>query len=116
MAKQEIEMTREEIKRQLTETIKVRNLKAYSVVFTLPSEIDYGENELHKITIIAHNSDEAEEIFTKYAIAKKLYDEINKITIESQLKTKENKHLINKDFYIKQNDFVNKLFEEFNNK
>ena len=100
----------------MEETIKVRNLKAYSVVFTMPSEIDYGENELHKITIIAHNSDEAEEIFTKYALAKKLYAEINTLTISSQLKTKSNKHMINKEFYIKQNDFVNKLYEEFNKK
>ena len=100
----------------MEEKIKVRNLKAYSVCFTMPSEIDYGENELHKITIIAHNSNEAEEIFTKYAVAKRLYDEINKITIETQLKTKSNKHMINKDFYIKQNDFVNKLYEEFKKK
>lgn len=100
----------------MTQQIKVRNLKAYSVCFKIPSTIDYGENELHKVTIIAHNADEAEEIFTKYAKAKRLYDEINKITIETQLKTKSNKHMINKDFYIKQNDFVNKLFDEFNNK
>ena len=100
----------------MEEKIKIRNLKAYSVCFTMPSEIDYGENELHKITIIAHNSNEAEEIFTKYAIAKKLNDDINYISIETQLKTKSNKHMINKDFYIKQNDFVNKLYEEFKNK
>ena len=100
----------------MVETIKVRNLKAYSVCFTMQSKINYGENELHKITIIAHNSNEAEDIFTKYAVAKRLYDEINKITIETQLKTKSNKHMINKDFYIKQNDFVNKLYEEFKNK
>ena len=100
----------------MEEKIKVRNLKAYSVCFTMPSEIDYGENELHKVTIIAHNSKEAEDIFTKYAVAKKLYDEINKITIETQLKTKSNKHMINKDFYIKQNDFVYKSYEEFKNK
>lgn len=100
----------------MPQQIKVRSLKAYSVCFIMPSEIDYGENELHKVTIIAHNSDEAEEIFTKYAKAKRLYDEINKITIETQLKTKSNKHMINKEFYIKQNDFVNKLYEEFNKK
>ena len=100
----------------MEEKIKVRNLKAYSVVFTMPSEIDFGENELHKITIIAHNSKEAEEIFTKFAFAKRLYDDINYISIETQLKTKSNKHMINKDFYIKQNDFVNKLYEEFKNK
>ena len=100
----------------MEEKIRVRQLKAYSVVYTLPSEIDYGENELHKTTIIAHNSNEAEEIFTKYAVAKKLYDEINNITIETQLKTKSNKHMINKEFYIKQNDFVNKLYEDFKNK
>ena len=98
------------------EKIKVRNLKAYSVCFTMPSEIDYGENELHKVTIIAHTSEEAEEIFTKYAVAKRLYDEINKITIETQRKTKSNKHMICEDIYIRQNDFVNKLYEEFKNK
>ena len=100
----------------MEEKIKVRNLKAYSVVYTLPSEIDYGENELHKTTIIAHNTKEAEEIFTKYAKAKKLYNDLNYISIETQLKSKSNKHMINKDFYIKQNDFVNKLYEEFKNK
>ena len=100
----------------MEEKIKVRNLKAYSVVYTLPSEIDYGENELHKTTIIAHNTKEAEEIFTKYAKAKKLYNDLNYISIETQLKSKSNKHLINKDFYIKQNDFVNKLYEEFKKK
>ena len=100
----------------MEQTIKVRNLKAYSVCFTMPSKIDYGENELHKITIIAHNSKEAEDIFTKYAVAKRLYDEINKITIETQLKSKSNKHMINKEFYIKQNDYVNELFDKFNNK
>ena len=100
----------------MEEKIKVRNLKAYSVVYTLPSEIDYGENELHKITIIAHNTKEAEEIFTKYAKAKKLYNDLNYISIETQLKSKSNKHMINKDFYIKQYDFVNKLYEEFNKK
>ena len=100
----------------MEEKIKVRNLKAYSVCFTMPSKIDYGENELHKITIIAHSSKEAEEIFTKYANAKRLYDEINKITIETQLKSKSNKHMINKDFYIKQNAYVNKLFEKVSTK
>lgn len=97
----------------MAQEIKVRNLKAYSVCFTMPSKIDYGENELHRTIIIAHNSKEAEDIFAKYALAKNLYDEINKITIEAQIKTKSNKHMINKDFYIKQNDFVNKLYEKF---
>ena len=100
----------------MEEKIKVRNLKAYSVVYKLPSKIDYDENELHKTTIIAHNTKEAEEIFTKYAKAKKLYNDLNYISIETQLKSKSNKHMINKDFYIKQNDFVNKLYEEFNKK
>ena len=100
----------------MEETIKVRNLKAYLVCFTRLSEIDYGENELHKVIIIAYTPEEAEDIFTKYAVAKGLYNKINKITIETQLKTKSNKHMINKDFYIKQNDFVNKLYEEFKNK
>ena len=100
----------------MTQTIKVRNLKAYSVCFTMPSQIDYGENELHKVTIIAHNNQEAEDIFKKYALATKMYDDIDYISIQTQLKSKSNKHMINKEFYIKQNDYVNELFNKFNNK
>ena len=100
----------------MEEKIKVRNLKAYSVCFTMPSEIDYGENELHKVTIIAHTSEEAEDIFTKYAVAKNLNIKFNEIIVVPQRKTKRNKHMINQDFYIKQNDFVNKLYEQFKNK
>lgn len=97
----------------MSETIKVRNLKAYSVVFTMPSEIHYGKNKLYKATIIAHNSKEAEEIFMKYSKAKKKYDDINYIGIETQRKSKSNKHLINKEIYIRQNDYVNNLYEKF---
>lgn len=100
----------------MTQEIKVRSLKAYSICFTMASEIDYGENELHKVTIIAHNQAEANAIFIKYAAAKNLNFKINEIIIVPQLKTKSNKHMINKDFYIRQNDFVNKLYEEFKKK
>ena len=100
----------------MKETIRVRNLKAYSVGFTMPSEDDYGKYEICKTTIIAHNQEEAESIFKKYAIAKKFYNKIEFISTEIQLKSKSNKHMINKEFYIKQNDFVNGLYEEFNKK
>ena len=100
----------------MKETIKVRNLKAYSVFYSLESKEDMGEFDYHRITIIAHNSQEAEGLFKKYAIAKKFYDEIDYISIETQFKSKSNAHMFKKSFYIKQNDFVNKLFDEFNNK
>ena len=98
------------------EKIKVRNLKAYSVCFIMPSKFDYGENEFHKVTIIAHTSEEAEDIFTKYAKAKNLYNKIIYISVETVNEIKRVAHMINKDFYIKQNDFVNKLYEEFKKK
>ena len=100
----------------MEEKIKVRNLKAYSVFYSRESKEDIGVFEPHKATIIALNQEEAESIFKKFAIAKKFYDKIDCINIETQPKTKSNKHLINKDFYIRQNDFVNKLYEEFNKK
>ena len=100
----------------MKETIKVRNLKAYSVIFSLESEEDMGEFDYHKITVIAQNQVEAENIFKKYAIAKKLYNKIDYISIEAQFKSKSNAHMIKKSFYIKQNDYVNKLFEESKNK
>lgn len=100
----------------MAQTIKVRQLKAYSVFYSRESKEDKGVFEPHRATIIAHNQEEAESIFKKFAIAKNFYDKIDCINIEAQPKTKSNKHLINKEFYIKQNDFVNKLYEEFNKK
>lgn len=100
----------------MKETIKVRNLKAYSVMFAFEIKDYADEFDYHVATIIAHNSKEAEDIFTKYALAKNLNFKINEIIVVPQRKTKSNKHMINKEFYIKQNDFVNKLYEEFNKK
>lgn len=93
-----------------------KQIKAYSVAFEMPSEIDYGKNELHKITIIAYNQEEAEDIFKKYVIGTNLHNKINYISAQTMLKTKQNAHMINKDFYEKQNAYVNKLFEKVNTK
>ena len=95
----------------MAQTIKVRNLKAYSVCFRFESKED-----VHKVTVIAYDQEEAINIFTKYAIAKKLDNKIIEVIVETQHKSKSNKPLINKEFYIRQNDYVNKLFEKFNKK
>ena len=97
----------------MAQTIKVRNLKAYSVFFSIESKEEMGEFDYHRTTIIAHNSQEAENIFKKYAIAKKFYDKIDYMSIETQFKTKSNAHMFKKSFYIKQNEYVNNLYEKF---
>ena len=100
----------------MTQQIKERQLKAYSVMFDFEIKDYADEFDYNVTTIIAHNSKEAEVIFTKYALAKNLNIKFNEIIVVPQRKTKRNKYMINKDFYIKQNDFVNKLYEEFKNK
>lgn len=100
----------------MTQKIRVRQLKAYSIHFTVDSKEDAEEQVHYNVKIIAYNREEAIDIFTKLAIAKKLYDEINYISIETIHKIKRNPHISLKEFYIKQNDFVNKLYEVFKNK
>ena len=98
-------------------TIKVRKkLKAYAVIFSIESRSYFDLYDHHSVTIIAYSREEAKDIFIKYAKAKKLYDKIIFINVETIPEIKRVSHMINKDFYIKQNDFVNKLYEEFKNK
>lgn len=100
----------------MTQKIRVRQLKAYSIHFTVDSKEDAEEQDHYNVKIIAYDQKEAIDIFTKLAIAKRLYDEINYMSIETIHKIKRNPHISLKEFYIKQNDFVNKLFDETINK
>ena len=100
----------------MTQKIRVRQLKAYSIHFTVDSKEDVEEQDHYNVKIIAYNREEAIDIFTKLAIAKNFYDAINYISIETIHKMKRNPHISFKEFYIKQNDFVNKLFDEIINR
>ena len=100
----------------MEKTIKVRKLKAYAVIYSTESKSCFDLYDHHSVTIIAYSQEEANDIFIKYAKSKKLYDKIIYINVETIHEIKRVAHMINKDFYIKQNDFVNKLYEEFKNK
>lgn len=100
----------------MTQKIKVRSLKAYAVIYSTESKSYFDLYDHHTVTIIALSREEAKDIFIKYAKAKNLYDKIISINVETIHEIKRVKHMLNKDFYIKQNDFVNKLYEEFNKK
>lgn len=97
----------------MEEKIKVRNLKAYLVRFSFENKEYADEFDYHVITVIAHDPAEANAIFIKFALAKKLNIKVSEMSIVPQRKSKSNKHMINKEFYIKQNDFVNNLYEKF---
>lgn len=100
----------------MAQKIRVRKLKAYSVIYSTESKSYFDLYGYNTVIIIAYSREEANDIFTKYAKAKKLYDKIIYIIIEIIHEIKRVSHMINKEFYIKQNNFVNKLYEEFNNK
>ena len=101
----------------MAEAIKVRTkLKAFAVIYSIESKSYFDLYEHHTVITVAYSRGEANDIFTKYAKAKKLYDKIIYINIEIIDEIKRVKHMINKDYYIKQNDLVNKLYEEFKNK
>ena len=93
-----------------------KQLKAYAVIYSTESKSYFDLYDHHTVTRIASSQEEANDIFTKYAKAKRLYDKIIYINVETIHEIKRVAHMINKDFYIKQNDFVNKLYEEFKNK
>ena len=100
----------------MTQKIKERKLKAYAVIYSTESKSYFDLYDHHTIITIAYSREEANDIFIKYAKAKKLYDKIIYINVEIIDEIKRVAHMIDKDFYIKQNDFVNKLYEEFKNK
>ena len=100
----------------MEEKIKVRKLKAFAVIYSTESKSYFDLYDHHTVTIIAYSQEEANDIFTKYAKAKKLYDKIIYINVDIIDEIKRVAHMINKDLYIKQNEFVNKLYEEFKKK
>ena len=93
-----------------------KQLKAYAVIYSTESKSYFDLYDHNTVTIIAYSKEEANDIFTKYAKAKNLYNKIIYINVETINEIKRVAHMINKDFYIKQNDFVNKLYEKFNKK
>lgn len=62
--------------------------------------------------IIAYDKKEAGDIFIKWAKATNNYERINGVVCQRTKRTRKNAHMINKDFYERQNAFVKQLEAE----
>ena len=66
--------------------------------------------------IVAHNKQEAGDIFVMWLKGKNIYERVTSVVCQTARRTRKNARIINNDFYEKQNDYVNKLFEKVNTK
>lgn len=84
---------------------KEEKLKAFIVTYYVDNE----EDNPRSCAIIAYNKQEAGDIFIKWLHAKGAYERITGVVVQPTRKTRKNAHMINKDFYDKQNAFVKEL-------
>ena len=79
-------------------------LKAFIVTYYVDNEDDP-----RSCAIIAYNKEEAGDIFIRWLKAVKKYDRVTGVVCQRTRRTRKNAHMINKDFYDKQNAFVEQL-------
>lgn len=79
-------------------------LKCFIVSFTLHND------DLRSVFVVAHTKKEAGDLFIKWAMGKKIYSLISGIVVQKAKVTNANKHMITNDYYVKQNEKVNFLF------
>lgn len=79
-------------------------LKCFIVSFTLHN------GDLRNVFVVAHTKKEADDLFIKWAMGKKIYSLIGGVVIQKAKVTDANKHMITNDYYVKQNEVVNFLF------
>lgn len=82
-------------------------LKAFIVTYQIDNAKD-----LKSVVIIAYSKKEAGDLFIEWATNKDLYDKIVAIVVQRTRKTKRNKHMLTKDFYEKQKDFVYNMVKD----
>lgn len=87
--------------------MKQTTLKAFLVTFTI---VDH--EDLKSIAIVAYNKQEAGDIFAMWAHGMKLYSKINGICVQRMHKNKRNAQIFTKDFYDRQNAFVESIFDK----
>lgn len=82
-------------------------LKAFIVTY-------YVDNldKPRSVAIIAYDKKEAGDIFIKWAKATNNYERIKGVVCQRTKRTRKNAHMINKDFYQRQNDFVEQLTQK----
>ena len=91
--------------------VKQEKLKAFIVTYYVDNE-----DNPKSCVVIAFNKKEAGERFIKWLKGKNLYNHVISVVCQTSRRTRKNAHMINNDFYEKQNAYVNKLFEKVNTK
>lgn len=84
---------------------KEKRLKAFLVSYVL----DAKENDLKSVVITAFTKKEAGDLFIKWSKGKSLYERITGIVVQGVRMTKRNAHFFTKEYYKRQNAFVNSL-------
>lgn len=79
-------------------------LKAFIVTY-----FKDNEDKPKSCVIIAHDKEEAGNIFVRWAKATNNYEHINGVVCQRTKRTRKNAHMIRKDFYDKQNAYVEEL-------
>ena len=91
--------------------VKQEKLKAFIVTWYVVID-----DKPRSCAIIAHNKKEAGNIFVMWLKGLNLYDRATSVVCQTARRTRQNAHMINNDFYEKQNAYVNKLFEKVSTK
>lgn len=87
--------------------VKQEKLKAFIVTWYV-----VNDDKPRSCAIIAHNKKEAGDIFVMWLKGINLYERATSVVCQTARRTRQNAHMINNDFYEKQNAYVNKLFEK----
>ena len=87
--------------------VKQEKLKAFIVTYYVDNE-----DNPKSCVVIAFNKKEAGERFIKWLNGKNMYERVTSVVCQTARRTRKNAHMISKDFYDKQNAYVNKLFEK----
>ena len=91
--------------------VKQEKLKAFIVTFYVDNE-----DNPRSCAVIAHNKQEAGDIFIMWLKGKNRYERVSSVVCQTARRTRKNAYMINNDFYEKQNAYVNKLFEKVSTK
>ena len=86
-------------------TSRNKRLKAFLVSYVLNTQKD----DLKSVEVTAFTKEEAGDIFIKWAKGKKLYKRITGVIVQPIKMTKRNAYYFTKQFYERQNSFVNSL-------
>lgn len=79
-------------------------LKVFIITYTLSND------DIKSVFVTAYTKKEAGDLFIKWALGKKIYSLIGGIVVQKAKVTNANKHMITNDYYVKQNEEVNFLF------